>query len=91
MIEVVLEYGFVILSMLCLPLALLLFGWWIYKPGKKILLIGLAALAVYVAGYARMQYAEFWLIDSCLDRGGIYNDQQKACLQHAAGNNEKAV
>jgi len=43
---VIIEYGFVLLSMLCLPVALFFFVWWAISMRKKLFWFGMLALGI---------------------------------------------
>jgi hypothetical protein len=77
--EVVIEYGVLTLAMLSVPLAIIFlikyFNSKNYNYIKALFLLLIFATTVF----ARLNYAEFWLADSCLDSGGSFNYPQLSC------------
>ncbi len=78
-LTMVAEYGFLLVTILCIPAAIgYFFAWAISKNLRHLKLAGLALLIV-VAGYVRVNTAEFWAIDSCIDRNGRWDAETKEC------------
>jgi hypothetical protein len=79
MFEFLFEYGLVVLALLLAPaglIALLVGG---VRRSSKLLGSGVACLAVGAVLLLRINYAEFWQIDGCLDQGGRWNHESNAC------------
>ncbi|MFC6633811.1 hypothetical protein [Microbulbifer taiwanensis] len=79
MIESFLEHTLVLAGILLIPAGLLLliysrlrWSHWATKTGVVLMALGALLLV-------RMHYAEFWLMDSCLDAGGRYDRTAGTC------------
>ena len=79
MIEIVIEYGLLIVAVLLIPLGFVLTGFGLWRRRGKQLVLGLGCLLLSGMLWWRTGHAEFWLVDDCLDAGGRYNHQTQEC------------
>jgi hypothetical protein len=77
--EVFIEYGLVFLGLFLGPGGLVTIVVGAIRRSRQALVAGVACVAVAVVLLTRMGYAEFWLVDGCLDSGGRWNDAEGAC------------
>lgn len=66
-------------GVLLIPMSLVLFGFAAFRRSRPIALIGTGCLAISALAIARLNTAEYWKIDACLDHGGSYNYEVKQC------------
>jgi hypothetical protein len=79
MLELYLEYGLLFLGLCLLPVGGVVLVVAAFKRNRNGLLIGTAFLALAAILVLRVRYAEFWLVDSCLDQGGAWNESTQSC------------
>ena len=79
--EILFEYGLVVLALLLAPVGFIvvLVGW-VWR-NRTALSVGAVCLALGVVLLLRIDYAEFWRIDGCLDQGGRWNQKSSTCEQ----------
>jgi hypothetical protein len=79
MIQIVVEYGLLIVAALFTPLGFILAGWGLWRRQGKQVALGLGCLLLSSLLWWRTGHAEFWIVDDCLDAGGRYDHQTQVC------------
>jgi hypothetical protein len=79
MLEILFEYGLVVLALLLAPCGLIVLIVGGLRRSSKLLGSGVACLTLGSVLLLRIGYAEFWQIDGCLDEGGRWNHESKTC------------
>jgi hypothetical protein len=77
--EILFEYGLVVLGLLLAPAGFIV----VLVGGRRrnwtVLSVGTACFALGVVLLLRIDFAEFWRIDRCLDQGGRWNQESSTC------------
>jgi len=78
-LEIYLEHGLLFLGLALVPIGVTVLIVAAFKRNRRGLLAGTLCVALAVALVLRVRYAEFWLIDSCLDSGGAWSETTQSC------------
>jgi len=62
------------------PAGVILLGVSAFRHNRRIALYGGFCLAIFLLAIARVNYAQFWEVDACLDHGGSFDYATNQCV-----------
>jgi len=78
--EIIIEFCILFIAAILIPVSAVTFLLGVYKGHTKLLKYACILFVVSVALFVRMNYAEFWIIDRCMDSGGAYSKTDSVCM-----------
>lgn len=73
------EYIFLLVAAILIPLGVVSICIGIWRRKSKLLMVGIGYLFLSGVLWLRVSFAELWIVNSCLDAGGLYNYHIEAC------------